>query len=100
MTPCSRRKLLAASLATQYYSVCAIAAAEDLRLETARIAEERKGKKKSSACRGEGSAAGLQLRVRIVPAALLAMLTPHERQRKGMERPYENSVRGNQNKEH
>jgi hypothetical protein len=31
-------------------------------------------KKKSSACRGEGSAAGLQLRVRFVPAALLDML--------------------------
>jgi hypothetical protein len=31
-------------------------------------------KKKLSACRGEGSAAGLQLRVRFVPAALLAML--------------------------
>ena len=29
---------------------------------------------KLSACRGEGSAAGLQLRVRFVPAALLAML--------------------------
>jgi hypothetical protein len=31
-------------------------------------------KKKLPACRGEGSAAGLQLRVRFVPAALLAML--------------------------
>jgi hypothetical protein len=31
-------------------------------------------KKKLSACRGEGSAVGLQLRVRFVPAALLAML--------------------------
>jgi hypothetical protein len=29
---------------------------------------------KSPACRGEGSAVGLQLRVRFVPAALLAML--------------------------
>jgi hypothetical protein len=28
-------------------------------------------KKKLSACRGEGSAVGLQLRVRFVPAALL-----------------------------
>jgi hypothetical protein len=31
-------------------------------------------KKKLSACRGEGSAVGLQLRVRFVPAALLAVL--------------------------
>jgi hypothetical protein len=31
-------------------------------------------KNKLSACRDEGSAAGLQLRVRFVPAALLAML--------------------------
>jgi hypothetical protein len=31
-------------------------------------------KKKLPACRGEGSAGGLQLRVRFVPAALLAML--------------------------
>jgi hypothetical protein len=31
-------------------------------------------KKKLSACRGEGSAVGLQLRVRFVPASLLAML--------------------------
>jgi hypothetical protein len=31
-------------------------------------------KRETSACRGEGSAAGLQLRVRFVPAALLAML--------------------------
>jgi hypothetical protein len=30
--------------------------------------------RKLSACRGEGSAVGLQLRVRFVPAALLAML--------------------------
>jgi hypothetical protein len=30
--------------------------------------------KKLSTCRGESSAAGLQLRVRFVPAALLAML--------------------------
>jgi hypothetical protein len=30
-----------------------------------------KEKKKSPACRGEGSAAGLQLRVRFAPAALL-----------------------------
>jgi hypothetical protein len=29
---------------------------------------------KLSACRGEGSVVGLQLRVRFVPAALLAML--------------------------
>jgi hypothetical protein len=36
--------------------------------------ERRRRKKKSSACRGEGSAVGLQLRVRFVPAALLAML--------------------------
>jgi hypothetical protein len=34
--------------------------------------EEKKGR--LSACRGEGSAVGLQLRVRFVPAALLAML--------------------------
>jgi hypothetical protein len=34
----------------------------------------KKKKKKSSACRGEGSAVGLQLRVRFVPAAMLAML--------------------------
>ena len=34
----------------------------------------RKKKKKLSACRGEGSVVGLQLRVRFVPAALLAML--------------------------
>jgi hypothetical protein len=33
-----------------------------------------KKKKKLSACRGEGSVAGLQLRVRFLPAALLAML--------------------------
>jgi hypothetical protein len=33
----------------------------------------KKKKKKLSACRGEGSAVGLQLRVRFVPAALLAM---------------------------
>jgi hypothetical protein len=34
-----------------------------------------RGKKKNlSACRGEGSVVGLQLRVRFVPAALLAML--------------------------
>jgi hypothetical protein len=33
-----------------------------------------KKKKKLPACRGGGSAAGLQLRVRFVPAALLAML--------------------------
>jgi hypothetical protein len=31
-------------------------------------------KKKITPCRGEGSAAGLQLRARFVPAALLAML--------------------------
>jgi hypothetical protein len=36
--------------------------------------EEVKKKKKLSACRGEGSVVGLQLRVRFVPAALLAML--------------------------
>jgi hypothetical protein len=36
--------------------------------------EEEEKKKGLSACRGEGSAAGLQLRVRFVPAALLAML--------------------------
>ena len=42
---------------------------------------EKKGKEKnkSPACRGlrggEGSVSGLQLRVRFVPAALLAMLT-------------------------
>jgi hypothetical protein len=35
---------------------------------------EKKKKKKLSACRGEGSVAGLQLRVRFVPAALLSML--------------------------
>jgi hypothetical protein len=35
---------------------------------------KKKKKKKLSACRGEGSAVGLQLRVRFVPAALLAML--------------------------
>jgi hypothetical protein len=35
---------------------------------------EEEEKKKLSACRGEGSAVGLQLRVRFVPAALLAML--------------------------
>jgi hypothetical protein len=34
----------------------------------------RPNKEKLPACRGEGSAAGLQLRVRFVPAALLAML--------------------------
>jgi hypothetical protein len=34
----------------------------------------KKKKEKLSACRGEGSAVGLQLRVRFVPAALLAML--------------------------
>jgi hypothetical protein len=34
----------------------------------------KKKKKKLSACRGEGSVVGLQLRVRFVPAALLAML--------------------------
>jgi hypothetical protein len=33
----------------------------------------KKKKKKLSACRGEGSAVGLRLRVRFVPAALLAM---------------------------
>jgi hypothetical protein len=31
-------------------------------------------KKKLSACHGEGSVVGLQLRVRFVPAALLAVL--------------------------
>jgi hypothetical protein len=35
---------------------------------------KKKKKKKLSACRGEGSVVGLQLRVRFVPAALLAML--------------------------
>jgi hypothetical protein len=35
---------------------------------------KKKKKKKLSACRGEGSAVGLQLRVRFVSAALLAML--------------------------
>jgi hypothetical protein len=34
----------------------------------------RKKKEELPACRGEGSAAGLQLRVRVVSAALLAML--------------------------
>jgi hypothetical protein len=34
----------------------------------------KKKKKKLSACRGEGSVVGLHLRVRFVPAALLAML--------------------------
>ena len=34
----------------------------------------KKKKKKLSACRGEGSAVGLQLRVRFLPAALLAVL--------------------------
>jgi hypothetical protein len=34
----------------------------------------RRKEKKLSACRGEGSVAGLQLRVRFVPAALLAVL--------------------------
>jgi hypothetical protein len=44
---------------------------------TSRLREEGEGeekKEKLSACHGEGSAAGLQLRVRCVPAALLAML--------------------------
>jgi hypothetical protein len=36
--------------------------------------EKKKKKKKLSACRGEGSVVGLQLRVRFLPAALLAML--------------------------
>jgi hypothetical protein len=37
--------------------------------------ERRKEKeRKSPACRGEGGVAGLQLRVRFVPAALLAVL--------------------------
>jgi hypothetical protein len=36
--------------------------------------EGKKEKEKLSACRGEGSVVGLQLRVRFVPAALLAML--------------------------
>ena len=36
---------------------------------------KKKKKKKLSACRGEGSVVGLQLRVRFVPAALLAMLS-------------------------
>jgi hypothetical protein len=38
------------------------------------LLQRKEKKKKLSACRGEGSAAGLQLRVRFVPAALLAML--------------------------
>jgi hypothetical protein len=36
--------------------------------------KKKKKKRKLSACRGEGSVVGLQLRVRFVPAALLAML--------------------------
>jgi hypothetical protein len=40
----------------------------------AALAQKKKKKKKLSACRGEGSVVGLQLRVRFVPAALLAML--------------------------
>jgi hypothetical protein len=36
--------------------------------------KKKKKKKKLSACRGEGSAVGPKLRVRFVPAALLAML--------------------------
>jgi hypothetical protein len=35
------------------------------------VLKKKKKKKKLSACRGEGSAVGLQLRVRFVPAALL-----------------------------
>jgi hypothetical protein len=39
------------------------------------LAEKKKKKKKKlSACRGEGSVVGLQLRVRFVPAALLGWL--------------------------
>ena len=38
------------------------------------ITAKEEEKKKLSACRGEGSVVGLQLRVRFVPAALLAML--------------------------
>jgi hypothetical protein len=37
-----------------------------------RKTKQKKQKKKPPACRGEGSAVGLQLRVRFVPAALLA----------------------------
>jgi hypothetical protein len=39
-----------------------------------RYEEKKKKKKKLSACHGEGSVVGLQLRVRFVPAALLAVL--------------------------
>jgi hypothetical protein len=38
------------------------------------IRRRRRKEKKLSACRGEGGVVGLQLRVRFVPAALLAML--------------------------
>jgi hypothetical protein len=38
----------------------------------AELSKAMKKKKKLSACRGEGSVVGLQLRVRFVPAALLA----------------------------
>jgi hypothetical protein len=38
------------------------------------VGKKKKKKKKLSACRGEGSVVGLQLRVRFVPAALLAVL--------------------------
>jgi hypothetical protein len=43
-------------------------------LETKKETKKKKKKKKLSACRGEGSVAGLQLRVRVRPAALLAVL--------------------------
>jgi hypothetical protein len=50
--------------------------ASRLELEDLNIEKKKKKKKnnRSSACRGEGSVVGLQLRVRFVPAALLAML--------------------------
>ena len=43
-------------------------------LDALSVDRGRKKKKKLSACRGEGSVVGLQLRVRFVPAALLAVL--------------------------
>jgi hypothetical protein len=41
---------------------------------SAKKKKKKEEKKRPPACRGGGSAAGLQLRVRFVPAALLAML--------------------------
>jgi hypothetical protein len=74
-------KMMAGFLPSRTASVaasCSSRQAQPSRLPTGGHAASRpkvaSEKKKSPACRGEGSAAGLQLRVRFVPAALPAML--------------------------